>query len=133
MKLREFNSQNCLAVKNVVPSISGNLKSGIVRLNKGLVALLKLNNGSPVVFTQDEESPEDWYIATKEGGLSFRKDRSGGSSRDNDVLVANSMYLVKSIVKSLDIPLLSFRMYVGTEPTEIEGILYYPIITKSWK
>ncbi len=61
------------------PKIKFNVKTGLVRLNRSLIQLLKVKIGDEISLFYDEENPEDWFVMVVKGnGFTLRKISSSG-------------------------------------------------------
>lgn len=129
MKLKEFNSQNSSFVKTGEPTISCNVKAGLMNLSIELVKIMKLSDDSRISIHQDEENPEDWYLSDSKDGFKLRSDKKG--SKGNAALSFNNTTTVKALAKSLNIDSNYIKCKVGDEPIVVNKVKYYPIITKS--
>ncbi len=109
---------------NKFPSLSIH-KSGVLRLNKTAVTALDFKHGDAFEVLQDEENPQDWYIAktTNENALIWRKDSSGA-------MLCNVKYIADKILKSLGITGKAAKFRIATEEVE-EGLKAYAIFTHS--
>lgn len=98
-------------------------KASSISLSAAAVELLKLKKGDKVIFCNDEDRPLDWYISTGENGFILRE--SGSKS-----LLFNSYVIRITFRESLKINTpKSFSLRIGSEPVEIEGAKWWPIIT----
>lgn len=129
MKLKEFNSQNSSFIKTGEPTISCNVKAGLMNLSAELCKSMKLEADDRVSVLQDEDTPQDWYLAASKEGFKLRKDRDDKSG--NTALSFNNTITVKAIAKSLGIESNYFKCRVGDEPVILGKGKYFPIITKS--
>ena len=131
MKLKIHDLSNVKAGISGVPAIRVALKGGGISMNRKLVSELKLAHGDKIIFAQDEERPQDWYMATtaSDTGFILRQQNKRG-------LHFNSAGLAEKIEKSLKQDFSgkrSIQMIVGLEPIENAGSNLFPIITKSAK
>lgn len=100
MKLKSFNPE-------VLPATTGpkqkqamsiHIKSGLFSLNGAVCKLMELDNGDQVEIYQDEQDPENWYIAkVKEGGFRLR----GKTARSGSLFFSNRK-LCDLILESVD-------------------------------
>ena len=131
MDLQIYSKKNCSAVKPGTSTIRF-LKAGSITLSKRATEAIELNKGDKILFVQDKNRPMDWYITkelnSKEEGFALRK-----LSHVNG-LTCNCAYVCKKLFDSLKdkVPAgaKSISAKVSEEPTEIDGVKYYAIITK---
>lgn len=117
MALTEFSPINCLTARATYPGITVAVKSGVMMLNEHACELLQATSGGGVKLFQDEDNPQDWYVVFgPEDGFALR------SKADAKGLFFNNTYLARLIADSLGIESGSFKMGVGSEITEIEGV-----------
>jgi len=109
------------SIKNATLNIS---KIGVFSFNRKAVEELHLAEGLCVVFAQDADRPQDWYIAHDDDGFKLRK-------KVNDQLCFSSKGLQIKIVKTLKEkpakPGISFM--ISTQPQQYNGRGMFAIIT----
>lgn len=121
MKLKTFNPENTGDQNIPMLSINAN---GVFRLNKAAVDLLKLEETDKVLFHQDEDEPEDWYISKdKNNGFTLNAEKA----RPNKY--ARITHLHKIFVECFESPV--FKFLISTDPVKSEKNTIYPIITKN--
>lgn len=73
MKLKEFNTENVKHERAGTPSISVNCKAGLFSFSKAAAKLIGIKDKGQVVFLQDEDEKENWYLeVVKENGFEVR-------------------------------------------------------------
>jgi hypothetical protein len=64
MNLKSHNMTNTTFTgQRIMPMIHFNIMTGLFRINKAAVQLLKLEKGKLVELFQDIDNPTDWYVA----------------------------------------------------------------------
>lgn len=122
MRLKTFNPENI--GEDIIPMISIN-SNGIFRLNKAAVELLKLKEDEKVLFHQDEDEPEDWYISKDaENGFLFSIDKT----RPNRYSKISALHRAfKECFNSTSV----FKFCISTESVKPDkSTSMFPIITK---
>jgi hypothetical protein len=125
MKLKTFNPEN--TGDDVIPMLSIN-SNGVFRLNKAAIELLKLNEGDKVLFHQDEDEPEDWYISKDaEKGFIFSIDKT----RPNRYSRISALYRTfKECFNNTSV----FKFCISSESVKSDksdkSTFVFPIITK---
>lgn len=134
MKLKVFDPSNTVVGgHNVLPSISMNTKTGVIRLSAGFSYEVDIKAGDEVVLAQDEENPSNWYLKLQKGGFKLRK---SSSSVKNPSVCFSSKDLSHRMVRSSAEPNAlnqTVQMNLSTEPEIIEGVAHYAIATKTAK
>jgi hypothetical protein len=122
MKLKTFSPEN--TGDNTIPTMSIN-SNAVFRLNKAAIDLLKLSENDKVLFHQDEDEPEDWYISKdKENGFLFNVEKA----RPNRYVRITNLY--KSFKECFESSV--FKFYISTEPIKSDkSNIIFPIITKN--
>ena len=127
MKLREFNTDNSKVVIPKEPVLRVSRSAGLITLNASAADMLGVLNGGRVIFLQDEDSPEDWFIKKSDGQEAFEL-RPGKNKTSMDL---NSSHIVKRILDSAkngkQFAAATFR--IQKNPVEIENEKLYLIIT----
>lgn len=129
MKLREFNTENTFSTRTRKPTVSINARSGLFIINRPACALIGLDDSKQLVFHQDEEEPESWFIeVVKENGFSMRlKDKS-------KALFLNNKEITRSIFASVQLPdKKSGRMPISPEAQLVDKRKLFALITASLK
>ena len=127
MKLKSFNPGNTRTIRMGKPTIRF-AKQGQILLSSTLVQKIGLTENDSIEFIQDEENLGDWYLvkAKPEQGFQLR------SYKKSNGLLANSAGMVLSFLESIGKKnAKSVGCLVATEPTEVEGLELYAIITSS--
>jgi len=128
MKLKRFNPGNTRTIRIGKPTIRF-AKQGTITLASTLTKKIGLKENDSIEFIQDEENPRDWYLkkAYKEKGFSLRT-----YNKSTGALITNSIVMVNKFLESIDKKnAKSVGCLVATEPTEVEGLKLYAIITSS--
>jgi hypothetical protein len=121
MKLKTYNPEN--TGDQTIPLLSINL-NGVFRLNKAAIDLLKLDDGEKILFHQDDEEPEDWYISKdKDNGFTFNAEKS----RPNRYSRITNLHRIFKECFETNV----FKFYISKEPVKVEKNNLYPIITKN--
>lgn len=128
MKLREFNADNTISMRTVKPTVHINTRTGLFNFNQPACDLIGLSSEKQVVFHQDEEDPESWYVeVVKEKGFSARgKDKSKG-------LMFNNTTISRSIFDSVSFIGRSGRILLSAEAEVIGKRKLFALITASLK
>ena len=93
MKLLQFNKTN-MGGRIGDPNIRFNRK-GAITISKAAAEGIGLDDQCAVAIFQDEEAPEDWYLAkVKDGGFALRGSESGS-------LIFNSAAMAKTVLDAL--------------------------------
>lgn len=126
MSYKVFNAQNTAQRHRLEPTISVHREGRIV-LSGATVELL--DKPKALELMQDEQLKKDWYIrsASEEIGFLIRKN----SSYRSKMIVCS--WLANELMDSLDITEKIVYFRVAKEPTEIEGNMWYAIITANPK
>ena len=112
------------------PQISINPKAVLISFTGKTIELLKIAEGEKIAFSQDEESPRDWFLSKNENGFPLRvRDDSKKKIKSYSL---NNNAIARKLLNSLGIEG-SFRFTIGTEPININGVDYWPIITAAAK
>lgn len=126
MKLKTFDRSNSYGARSSEPTISL-MKNGAISFSSGATKMIGLEVAGKVQFHQDEESPSDWYISKSDDVDAF--DIRGKSEKKNPyfMIIVNK---IKSQIglDAVDVPI---RLKILRQPTEIEGISYWCIVTKA--
>ena len=83
MKLKNFNPTLLPKMSDIQqqPRVSLHLKSGMFSINGVGCELIGLEKGDQIELYQDEEEPENWYIAkVKEGGWTLNQKGAGSTA-----------------------------------------------------
>lgn len=132
MKLKTYNKDNSSSIRLGVPIIRFNAKDGSIALSSELCRRLNLKGDECIQFHQEIDEPKNWYLELlpkqKSDAFSIRPDKN--SKR----FVLNSSVIAKTFLTSLGLsPMAVASCLVATEPTELEGMRLYPLITNSVK
>ena len=128
MKLKKYDASNCIAQRGRSNKsyLRINCKSGLISFSRAFCTNAQLLDESKdyrIVFYNDLEKPENWYIA-----LNLSDDTAFLLKMyKNSVFAIQNTVLAKTIKESLKTDLNSFKMMISTEKEN--G--YFPIITKS--
>lgn len=127
MKLKKFTPENCISEKGQhagKPCIGISLKSGLLRINKQACELLQLKDGDQVLFHQDEEEPENWYIEkVKKDGFALRS-----KSNVTPGLLFNNTKLVTEIFSSVAFEGKGGKVLVANQPTMLDKTKLYGLL-----
>jgi hypothetical protein len=127
MKLKLFKPTDLEAV--VYGKVGITLRTdGVFSFSVALTELMGLKADDKVLIAQDEEKPLDWYILKHEEGFILRhpgKEKKGVSF--------SNKRLRKIILEAVLFEDKTCSFLVAKEPTEIDGVKYWAIITKSVK
>jgi hypothetical protein len=132
MKLKEFNSENCISSTSRVsaPTIMLDTKTGGFRLNKAAVNHLALKAGAQVKFHQDEDNPDEWYVeVVKEKGFVLR----AGTGANKECLTFNNAKLAREICDSVAYTGRSGRVLIAGQPTPVEKRKLFGLLTSGLK
>ncbi len=125
MKIKTFKPSDCRLHQRAINRTSLNIsKFGLFSFNRKAVEELHLAAGMTLVFIQDIERPQDWYVTHEADGFILRRKNFGQ-------LCFNSGGLRTKIIESLKekpaFPSVSFML--STEPLQDNGRMLYAIIT----
>lgn len=105
-------------------------RTGYIVFSKELAFRFDLGKNNKVLFVQDEERPQDWYIEFSDDANAFEivlRERNDGRGPTTTYQVTSS-FVVKQLLQSLKIGTTdAVRFKVSLEPTEENT---YAIITK---
>lgn len=105
--------------------------AGVFSFSKDLIQEIGLKDNDKLNFYQDEANPKDWFLcAEKDGQLllrSYCKNNSYKTYMANNADVAKKLRNALRILHSK-----SFKVPVGSA-NEIEGVMYWPLITAAVK
>lgn len=85
-----------------------------------LYDLLEVVAGDGIKFAEDANKPGDWYIA---------KDNNDGIPTRTDKKTKSLRVILRAFTKNVPEHWYRQDIMVGTEPVEIDGIKWYPMIT----
>lgn len=118
MKLKSFNPEVLPATtgRQFTPFVSIHMKSGMFGINGVACEIIGLKKGDLVEVYQDEEDPENWYLAkVKEGGWTLsQKYNSTGLFFCNKQLC---VLIIDSVGAELSKP--GVRLPLAGEPTKL--------------
>lgn len=124
MKLKIYDATTVVATsRHGKHSVNMNYKTGLITFSRTLVASLKAKKNTKYAFAQDQSNPKDWYIYASPNGFDSREKEGG-------MLMLNSTPTARAIAESAGIDY-STTYLVGKEPTKVDGVDYWPILTKS--
>ena len=127
MKLREFNMDNSKVVTPKEPALRVSRSAGLITFNREAADALGVLTGGKIIFLQDEESPEDWFIKKSDSQEAFEL-RPGKNQTSMDL---NSTHIARRILASVK----NGKQFAGAtfciqkNPVEIEKEKLYLIIT----
>jgi hypothetical protein len=98
-------------------------KIGVFTFSRKATENLNLVKGLTIVFVQDADRPQDWYIAHDSKGFKLRE--TGGSLRFTSAVLRTK--IIESLKEKPARPGVSFL--VSTVPVPDNGLLLYAIIT----
>lgn len=126
MKLFIYNKENSIATtaKGGNRTVRINRSNGVIYLSRMLAKSLSFRGGEKMIIANDEDNPKDWYLGktNNENGFDLRDDKGG-------VRFINKCLALK-ILDSAKVEANS-TFLVAKEPINIDGVLYYKIITSS--
>ncbi|MCF8339205.1 MAG: hypothetical protein K9I74_14605 [Bacteroidales bacterium] len=101
---------------------------GVISFNREAIRMAGLNEGDTVELVQDKNNPEDWYFTKSKVGFMLRKNSRLPRLMCNNSVTCRRFFrsLKEGDKKTLSMP-------VGTEPTKVDGMELWPIITASIK
>jgi hypothetical protein len=127
MKLIKHTPENHQSgKKNLIPSLSLNLSTGLISINRALAQVMGLKPGDQVILLQDETNKKDWYIC-KHKGFETR------TSQTSKSIAFSSRSLVREVFKSLDWDEQSARIQAARDYTDQEGFRLFALITSGIK
>lgn len=125
MKLKEFNTENCVVVRNTLPSVTIS-KIGLLNLNNAACELIKLKEGDQVVFHQDEENTDNFYIEkVTDKGFALRRKESISAG-----LIFNNSSLANTLIKAMNYhdDKKSYRIILAGQPTKFNKRTFYGLL-----
>lgn len=125
MKLKEFNIDNTTRSRSTTPHFSIT-KHGLISFSVTACELVALKAGDQIVFLQDEEELENWYLAkVDKAGFVLREAKTSVRG-----LLLNSSALARQIINALEGEELrsSYRFLIAGKPTEFQKRKLYGII-----
>lgn len=126
LKLKQFNPENTIAVRSGLPTI--NFVSGCMTLSPSACELLQVKDGDGIVFHQDENEPQDWYISKSNNGFKLRP-KTGTAC-----LCTNSVGIKQSIFKSVNCTKTTHTFLIGADAQLVgDRAKVFPIITSTAK
>lgn len=130
MKLKEFNQQTAPPAARYGEATVNVSKNGVFSFSVAAVDLLKLKADDHVVFLQDEDAPDNWYItmSDKDKGFKLREDY-GNKKR----VMTNCSKAAKLILHQAKIAAASGTFLISREPLMLDKKLYWLIILSSCK
>lgn len=132
MKLLRYDTSNMSNVRAGECTIRFSLKSAN-SITKYASSVMGITDKDTITLLQDEEEPEDWYLAlNQKNGIPLRANSKGGS------LVFNCVGITKKMIDQFapDKNSVTFKLVTDPQEYEIDGeetIKLYPIITASAK
>lgn len=119
MKFKMFDPNNCPSLRNYEPFIHLNTKTGLITINKTACDQIKLGGGDKIIFHQDDEDQENWYLQNlgKKGNGFEVRDKKGITSG----VIFNNATLARKITESVLFTGLSGRCKLGEMKT-VKGI-----------
>jgi hypothetical protein len=125
MKLIKFDKTNCAATTRKGENAITVRRCGTISLNIGCLRLTKLKAGDSIAILQDEQNPEDWYIAKDPDGFTLRN-----GSKASKCLIANNSSFVNKMLDALGIHTESgVRFQLAPQPTKEGNMILHGIIT----
>jgi len=134
MKLKTFNPDVLprMTGKQTMPRLSIHLKSGMFSFNEAACKLLNVDIGDQVQIYQDEESPENWYIAkVQEDG--FGLGRKGSGSKGTYFCCTALARLILASAECEDIDKTSVNIPIAGEPTKLGKQTLYGLLVIALK
>jgi hypothetical protein len=113
-------------------------RQGVISVSVVACKLIDIKPGDEVIISFDQDRPMDWFIRKGEadaGGhkLVLRLHNKNKDAKNMQSLMANCASLTNKIFLHLKTDKKSVSMRIGSDPIEIEGVKYFPIITASVK
>lgn len=120
MKLTEYTKENSQKKQLRSPAMAV-MKSGVIGLNSGLTDLMDLSDGGDeIIFIQDEDEPESWYIQKCNlPGKGFKL--RAYEKRKSVTNLTNCSLVVKRLLASLNLEPDYYRFRVSTNKIEGNG------------
>lgn len=105
---------------------------GVITISTGTCKLLSITKGDGIIFIQDEDNPEDWYLAKSKDGY---KATGKGKDKDKTPFTLNHQGVRRAILISAKLSLTerSIKLKVANIPTQIGDIIAHAILTASGK
>lgn len=131
MKLTKFNSisfpKGQSGGRSSSPKVSFT-KTGLITFNKKAVELLGIKEGDNVSLCQDEEEPNNWFVAKEKEGFSVR-DVSGNKV---GTLSFNHKELVNTFLNCFGHQVgITHSFLLAGQPTTIEKTKYWGILVST--
>ena len=125
MKLNVFNKENAKCVRDSgSPSVRIGVKTGLFTFNSAFAERLNLKIGDALIICQDDDRKKDWYVACVEAKNGFEV----RAKDDQKSFTFNSVKTAKELAKAIGFEN-ACTFLVAKNPTVVEGIAYFAIIT----
>ena len=126
MKLKEFNASNSQSIRSGLSQGMFFGKTGLIGLNKALCAQLGVKAMDTVTLYQDEDNPDEWYIARTEGGFSLHAPKKDGACSFGSSETCREFCKATGLSGTVS-------LRVATQPVDDEHPGLYAILTGSSK
>lgn len=127
MKLKKLDRVSAPPFDNKQPTVTLR-KKGVCNINSALAELMKLKTGGSVALFQDENEPDNWYIAKdSKDGFAVRQ----SYDKQSTSVMFNASGAVKQIFEHFNYEETSARCVVGKEPVKDNGFALFPIMFSS--
>lgn len=132
MRIKKINSNDFKYVQKGTPLIRFDEKSGVIRINKAWVSqqdVIKHFDDMYIGVIQDQDNPKDYYVyfeLNPKGNFKIGTDPSGA-------IRTNSSGFIRKFFKEFGITSDKVNCQISTQPTVVEGISYFAILTKGIK
>lgn len=134
MKLKTFHKENTVVSgKGSLPTISFCVKTGVIKISARAVADMGLKTGQVIAISQDEDSPNDWYLHDEEKGFALLI--KGNSKRSKIASLGfSSKDICRKILDCTEFKLdhdKTIQMNLDTEATKHQDRYLYAIATST--
>ncbi len=122
MEFITFNAENTVSARKGEAYISFSRK-GANSISKAAVEITGFEHDDLIGIHQDKDNQADWYISLAEGGFKLRDDKNQGT------LFFNNTAMTHTLLDALDIEEDRAAFFIAKEPTVIEDVNYWAILT----
>lgn len=116
-------------------SISVYKSNGSISFSDIVVKDLGITLDHKVLIAKDEDVKNQWYLAVSkefENGINLRIKKNGGVFKDVITYACSCRYAVDNILEDCKVEKNALFL-IGNKPKEIDGVKWFPIISKPYK
>lgn len=126
MKLFIYSKKTYKKERITSPLIRFRINNGLITINNGIAKILELKKGDYIIICQDVECSQDWFITKNKDGFLLNQ-------TDHGTLFFKNKKIVRDIQKCVNTDKDKFSMMISKESFISNGMLLFPILTKSIK